>query len=122
MKKIMLFGIGWLIVAMADIVQADPLLFYRAETGDIATGRLGTDGNFTGLATGGGLSTGWTHVVATGRELLFYRTDTGDIATGRLGTDGNFTGLATGGELSSETTEVSAVGAAMVVVRKDTCE
>ena len=41
------------------------LLFYDAATGNIATGRLGTDGNFTGLATGGGLTNGWTHVVAT---------------------------------------------------------
>src|SRR5262249_16783116 len=62
--------------------------------GNIATGRLGTDGNFTGLTTGGGLSSGWTRVVATGGELLFYRAQTGDIATGKLGTDGHFTALA----------------------------
>ncbi|HWX36074.1 MAG TPA: hypothetical protein VNZ53_52745, partial [Steroidobacteraceae bacterium] len=80
----------------------------NAATGNIATGRLGTDGNFTGLATGGGLSNGWTHVVATGRELLFYNAATGNIATGRLGTDGNFTGLATGGGLTNGWTHVVA--------------
>src|SRR5262249_14425168 len=45
------------------------LLFYRAETGDIATGRLGTDGHFTGLAIGR-LSNGWTHVVATNEATI----------------------------------------------------
>src|SRR5262249_60036716 len=75
----------------------------------------GAGGDFGGLAAGGGLSTGWTHVVATGRELLFYRTDTGDIATGRLGTDGNFAGLATG-RLSSGWTHVVATDSATVRV------
>jgi hypothetical protein len=40
------------------------LLFYNAATGNMATGRLDGDGNFTGLATGGGLSKAITHVVA----------------------------------------------------------
>jgi hypothetical protein len=38
------------------------LFFYISKNGDVAAGRLSTDGNFTGLTTGGGLSTGWTHV------------------------------------------------------------
>jgi hypothetical protein len=38
------------------------LFFYNADSGSCATGRLGEDGNFTGLTTGGGLSTGWSHV------------------------------------------------------------
>jgi hypothetical protein len=38
------------------------LFFYNANSGSCATGRLGEDGNFTGLTTGGGLSTGWSHV------------------------------------------------------------
>ncbi|MFJ8696900.1 hypothetical protein, partial [Streptomyces roseolilacinus] len=75
--------------------MASELLFYRPDNGHIATGRLETNGNFTGLATGG-VSSGWTHVVSVGRELLFYRADNGHIATGRLETNGNFTGLAEG--------------------------
>ncbi|MFF7989767.1 hypothetical protein ACFZDG_08265 [Kitasatospora xanthocidica] len=39
------------------------LLFYRADSGVIATGRLGTDGIFTELAEGG-LSPAWTTIVA----------------------------------------------------------
>jgi hypothetical protein len=38
------------------------LFFYNANTGSCATGQLDSDGNFTGLTTGGGLSTGWSHV------------------------------------------------------------
>ena len=38
------------------------LFFYNAATGNVATGRLDENGNFTGLTTGGGLSKGWTHV------------------------------------------------------------
>ncbi|MDT5329354.1 MAG: hypothetical protein QOF31_651 [Mycobacterium sp.] len=89
--------------------MARELFFYNAETGDVGTGRLDTDGNFTGLTTGGGLSTGWTHVNTVGRELFFYNAETGDVATGRLGTDGNFTGLTTGGGLSTGWTHVNTV-------------
>jgi hypothetical protein len=42
--------------------MARELLFYNAATGNVASGRLGTDGNFTGLTTGGGLSKNWTNV------------------------------------------------------------
>ncbi|MGW6738224.1 hypothetical protein, partial [Streptomyces sp. NPDC055013] len=72
----------------------------------VAAGRLSTDGNFTGLTTGGGLSTNWTNVVPVDRELFFYNASTGTVAAGRLSTDGNFTGLTTGGGLSTNWTNV----------------
>jgi len=36
--------------------MARELFFYNSTTGSCAAGRLDTDGNFTGLTTGGGLS------------------------------------------------------------------
>jgi hypothetical protein len=85
------------------------LFFYNAATGTIAAGRFSTDGNFTGLTTGGGLSKGWTHVVGVGRELFFYNAATGAIAGGRLGFGGNFTGVTTGGGLSKGWTHTVAM-------------
>ncbi|MGW6738225.1 hypothetical protein, partial [Streptomyces sp. NPDC055013] len=58
-------------------VMTRELFFYNASTGSVAAGRLGTDGNFTGLTTGGGLSTNWTNVVPVDRELFFYNASTG---------------------------------------------
>jgi hypothetical protein len=46
------------------LTMARELFFYNANTGSCATGQLDSDGNFTGLTTGGGLSTGWSHVNA----------------------------------------------------------
>jgi hypothetical protein len=85
------------------------LFFYISKNGDVAAGRLSTDGNFTGLTTGGGLSIEWTHVNTVGRELFFYNAESGDVAAGRLSTDGNFTGLTTGGGLSTGWTHVNTV-------------
>jgi hypothetical protein len=42
--------------------MARELFFYNGKSGDVAAGRLSIDGNFTGLTTGGGLSTDWSHV------------------------------------------------------------
>ena len=39
--------------------MAEILLFYNADTGSVATGRLSQDGNFTGLTTGE-VSNGWS--------------------------------------------------------------
>jgi hypothetical protein len=45
-----------------EVIVARELFFYNAATGNVASGRLSGDGNFTGLTTGGGLSKNWTHV------------------------------------------------------------
>ena len=57
------------------------------------------------MTTGGGLSKGWTHVNAVGRD----NANSGSCATGRLGEDGNFTGLTTGGGLSTGWSHVNTV-------------
>ncbi len=78
------------------------LFFYNASTGAVAVGRVGDDGNFTNVTTGGGLSTDWDHIVPLGRDLFFYNASTGAVAVGRVSDDGNFTTVTTGGGLSTD--------------------
>ena len=64
MRKIVLFGIAWLIFSLPHSVQADArVLSYSAATGKGATARIGSVGNYTFVRGIPGFATGWSHIV-----------------------------------------------------------
>jgi len=92
MRKILLSSIVWLVLGIPYSVQAEgSLLFYNAGSGEGATARLDSAGNYEFVGGISGFATRWTHITGTaGGGVLFYNASTGLGATAQLDNAGNY--------------------------------
>ena len=114
MKKIIIFGLAWLLLGMAHSAQADLLLFYNAASGDGATARLDGAGNYQFVSSIRDSHAEWIYIAgASNGSMLFYNASTGNGATAWLDSAGNYQfvsaipGFAWAGRTSSPPTAVA---------------
>jgi hypothetical protein len=80
------YATGW-----TNMVQTpNGILYYNAQTGEGAVGRVDAAGNHVTIKTYPPSSfAGWTHVVNTANGILYYNANTGAGAVGRIDAAGN---------------------------------
>jgi hypothetical protein len=71
--------------ASASYCSGDNILFYNADTGEGAVGKINSDGfQTTKTYPPGAFASSWTHVASVANSVLFYKGGTGDAAIATL--------------------------------------